>query len=55
MSVCKSCIMAMAIGAVTSAAVTAAVLSRPCQQSRHLRHNINHAMKTLSHAVEEMM
>ncbi len=55
MTMCKSCILAMALGAVTASAVTAAMLSRPCSQSRRMRHNINHAVKSLTHAVEDMM
>lgn len=55
MSVCKSCICAAMFGAIAASAATAAVLSRPCHQSRRLRHNVNHAIKTLTHAVEDMM
>ncbi len=45
----------MVVGAVAATAITAALLSRPTAESRKMRRDIHHAVKNLSHAVEDIM
>ena len=52
MSVCKSCMLTGIVSALAASAVTAAVLSGSCHNSRHMRHSVNHALKNLTHCAD---
>lgn len=55
MSVCKSCMLTGMLAALAASAATAAILSGSCHNSRHLRGTVNHAVKHLTRALDDMM